>query len=209
MALAANGGGPKVGRAADGDAELVLSKTSPFNLANVITVSRLLMVPPLMWLIMTNHVWAAFWVFITAGLSDALDGYVAKSFNQRTDLGAILDPLADKGLLDGVYIALALSGHLPLWLAALVVSRDVLIVLGVILIRRRDPVFRVRPLKTGKVNTFAQIVLAAMALAIWADIADVSHLLQPMIWLVAAMTLISGGSYVVQAYWNADLEATS
>ena len=91
----------------------------------------------------------------------------------------------------------------------LVVSRDVLIVLGVILIRRRDPVFRVRPLKTGKLNTFIQIVLAAMALAIWADIADVSHLLQPMIWLVAAMTLISGGSYVVQALRNADLEKTA
>ena len=167
------------------------------------------MVPPLMWLIVTDRVWAAFWVFVAAGISDALDGYIAKRFNQRTDLGAILDPLADKALLDGIYIALALSGHLPVWLAALVVSRDVLIVLGVILIRRRDPVFRVRPLITGKVNTFAQIILAAMALAVWADIVNVSHLLQPMIWLVAAMTLISGGSYVVQALKNADLEKTA
>lgn len=164
------------------------------------------MVPPLMWLIVAGNVWAAFWVFVAAGVSDALDGYIAKTFNQKTEVGAILDPLADKALLDGVYIALALSDHLPLWLAALVVSRDILIVLGVILIRRRDPVFRVQPLKTGKLNTFLQIMLAAMALAIWGSVADVSHLLPPMIWLVAAMTLISGGSYVVQALRNADLE---
>lgn len=167
------------------------------------------MVPPLMWLIVTDHVWAAFWVFVAAGLSDALDGYIAKTFKQSTDLGSILDPLADKVLLDGIYIALALAGHLPMWLAALVIGRDVMIVVGVILIRKHDPVFRVRPLKTGKLNTFIQIVLAAMALAIWADIADVAHLLQPMIWLVAAMTVISGGSYVAQALRNADLEAAS
>jgi len=167
------------------------------------------MVPPLMWLIVVGNVWAAFWVFVAAGVSDALDGYVAKRFHLSTDVGAILDPLADKALLDGVYIALSLSGHLPLWLAALVVSRDVLIVLGVVLIRRRDPVFRVRPLKTGKLNTFAQIILAAMALAIWGHVADVSHLLPPMIWLVAAMAVVSGASYAVQATRYADLEASS
>lgn len=160
-----------------------------------------------MWLIVTDRVWAAFWVFVAAGVSDALDGYIAKTFNLATDLGAILDPLADKALLNGIYIALALAGHLPLWLALLVVSRDILIVLGVVLIRRRDPVFRVRPLKTGKLNTFVQIILAAMALAIWGGVYDVSHLMTPMIWLVAAMTLISGGSYMVQALRNADLRA--
>lgn len=209
MALAANGGRPKGQRTAERDVDLVLTATSPYNLANLITVGRLLMVPPLMWLIMTDRVWAAFWVFVAAGVSDALDGYIAKTFNQRSDFGAILDPLADKALLDGVYIALALTGHLPIWLAALVVGRDILIVLGVILIRRRDPVFRVRPLKTGKANTFAQIVLAAMALGIWGGVADVSHLMSPMVWTVAAMTLISGSSYVVQAWRYADLEETA
>lgn len=162
-----------------------------------------------MWLIVADHVWAAFWVFVAAGVSDALDGYIAKTFDQSTDLGAILDPLADKVLLDGVYIALALSGNLPLWLAMLVVGRDILIVLGVVLIRRRDPVYRVRPLRTGKLNTFLQIILAAMALAIWGRVVDVGHLLPPMIWLVAAMALISGVSYGVQALRHADLEKTA
>ncbi len=159
-----------------------------------------------MWLIVTDRVWAGFWVFVAAGISDALDGYIAKTFKQDTNLGAILDPLADKALLDGVYLALALSGHLPLWLAVLVVARDVLIVVGVMLIRRRDPVFRVRPLRIGKLNTFAQIILGAVALAIWGGVADVGHLLPPLVWTVAALTLISGGSYVVQAMRNADLE---
>lgn len=164
---------------------------------------------PLVWLIISDHVWAAFWVFVVAGVSDALDGYIAKTFNRKTDLGAILDPLADKVLLNGIYVALALSGHLPLWLAWIVVGRDLLIVIGVMLIRRRDPVFRVRPLKVGKANTFVQILLAAAALAIWGDVADVQSWIQPLVLLVAAMALISGASYVVQAMRYADLEKTS
>ena len=160
-------------------------------------------------MITADHVWAAFWVFVVAGISDALDGYIAKTFNLRTDLGAILDPLADKVLLNGIYVALALSGHLPLWLAWLVVGRDVLIVVGVMLIRLRDPVFRVRPLIIGKLNTFVQILLAAAALAIWGDVADVQAWIQPMVVLVAAMALLSGASYVVQAFRYADLEKTA
>ena len=162
-----------------------------------------------MWLIITDHVWAAFWVFVVAGISDALDGYIAKTFDLTTDLGAILDPLADKALLNGIYVALALAGNLPLWLAGLVVGRDILIVVGVMLIRRRDPVFRVRPLKVGKLNTFVQILLAAAALAIWGNVADVRAWIQPLVFLVAAMVLISGASYVVQAFRYADLEKTS
>lgn len=159
-----------------------------------------------MWLIVNDQVWAAFWVFLVAGLSDALDGFIAKTFNSKTDLGAILDPLADKALLDGVYLALALAGHLPVWLACLVVARDVLIVIGVMLIRRRDPVFRVRPLKIGKLNTFAQILLGAAALAIWGGVLDVGVVIAPMVLAVAVMTVLSGASYVVQAFRYADLE---
>ncbi len=169
----------------------------------------MLLVGPLVWLIVSDYVRAAFWVFVVAGISDALDGYIAKTFDRRTDLGAILDPLADKVLLNGIYVALALSGHLPMWLAWLVVGRDILIVLGVMLIRKRDPVFRVRPLKVGKLNTFVQILLAAAALAIWGNVADVRPLVQPMVLLVAGMALISGASYVVQAFRYADLEKPS
>lgn len=169
----------------------------------------MLLVGPLVWLIIADHVWAAFWVFVVAGISDALDGYIAKAFNQKTDLGAILDPLADKALLNGIYVALALSDHLPMWLAWLVVGRDISIVVGVMLIRRRDPVFRVRPLKVGKLNTFVQILLAAAALAIWGNVADVQSWIEPLVVLVAAMALVSGASYGVQAFRYADLEKPS
>ncbi len=162
-----------------------------------------------MWLIVSDHVWAAFWVFVFAGISDALDGYIAKRFDLQTDLGAILDPLADKALLNGIYIALALSGHLPIWLAWVVVGRDLLIVAGVMLIRQRDPVFRVRPLRIGKLNTFMQILLAAAALAIWGDVVDVQFWIDPLVFMVAAMALISGLSYVVQALRHATLESSS
>ncbi|MGI9493470.1 MAG: CDP-alcohol phosphatidyltransferase family protein [Geminicoccaceae bacterium] len=209
MALATKGDRTEVRRTGERNVDLVLTPASPFNLANLISVVRLLLVVPLMWLIISDQVWAAFWVFIAAGISDALDGYIAKTFDLKTDLGAILDPLADKALLDGIYVALALSGHLPMWLAWIVVGRDVLIVIGVMMIRRRDPVFRIRPLKVGKANTFVQILLAAMALAIWGDVADVQTWIQPLVLLVAAMALISGASYIVQAFRHADLENTS
>lgn len=209
MALATNGDKPEAQPTAERNVDVILASASPFNLANLISVGRLLLVGPLMWLIITDHVWAAFWVFVVAGISDALDGYIAKTFDLTTDLGAILDPLADKALLNGIYVALALAGNLPLWLAGLVVGRDILIVVGVMLIRRRDPVFRVRPLKVGKLNTFVQILLAAAALAIWGNVADVRAWIQPLVFLVAAMVLISGASYVVQAFRYADLEKTS
>jgi len=156
------------------------------------------MVIPLIWLIATERVHAAFWLLLAAGLSDALDGYVAKNFNARTDLGAYLDPIADKTLLDGIYVALALAGWLPPWLAMLVVGRDVLIVLGVILMQRRDPVFRAQPLLIGKANTFAQLSLAACALAHAGGVIDLGMLVAALIVVVSLTTVVSAASYVAQ-----------
>jgi len=157
------------------------------------------MVVPLIWLITTERVHAAFWLLLAAGLSDALDGYVAKRFNARTDLGAYLDPIADKTLIDGIYVALALAGWLPPWLAMLVVGRDVLIVLGVVLIQRRDPVFRAQPLLIGKVNTFAQLLLAACALAHAGGLVDLGMLVTALIVVVSLTTVLSGAGYAGQA----------
>ncbi len=166
-----------------------------------------MLVPPLVWLIAAEQVHAAFWVFVVAGASDAVDGYVAKRFDSRTHLGAYLDPIADKALLDGIYVALALVGSLPVWLAVLVVLRDLLIVLGVILIQRRDPTFRATPLLVGKLNTFCQILLGGTALAEWAGLITTHALLLPaLILLVAATTLVSGAGYAVQALRRVNLE---
>ncbi len=98
------------------------------NLPNLITLARLLSVPLTIWLIFDGRYGTAFWVFVGAGVSDALDGYIAKRFDRRTWIGAVLDPAADKAMLAGVYVSLGLVGQLPAWLVALVVLRDVLII---------------------------------------------------------------------------------
>jgi cardiolipin synthase len=157
------------------------------------------MVIPLIWLIATDRVHAAFWLLVVAGMSDLLDGYIAKNFNARTELGAYLDPIADKTLLDGIYVALALAGWLPPWLAMLVVGRDVLIVLGVVLIQRRNPVFRAKPLLIGKVNTFAQLSLAACTLAHAGGVIDLGMLVAVLIVAVSLTTVLSGAGYAGQA----------
>lgn len=157
------------------------------------------MVGPVVWLITTERLHAAFWLFVAAGVSDALDGFIAKTFNSRTELGAYLDPLADKIFLNAIYVAMAGIGWLPVWLAVLVIGRDLLIVAGVILIQRRDPVFRARPLLIGKLNTFAQIVLAAAALAHAGGLVDLSDMLWALVALVTVTTLSSGAGYAVQA----------
>jgi cardiolipin synthase (CMP-forming) len=198
MAVASDREKSRPRRAAERDVDRILDR-SPSNLANLITISRLLMVIPLIWLIATERVHAAFWLLLAAGLSDALDGYVAKNFNARTDLGAYLDPIADKTLLDGIYVALALAGWLPAWLAILVVGRDMLIVLGVILMQRRDPVFRAQPLLIGKANTFAQLLLAACALAHAGGVIDLGMPVAVLVVLVSLTTVLSGAGYAGQA----------
>jgi cardiolipin synthase (CMP-forming) len=208
MAVATDRGKPQPRRAAERDVDLVLAR-SPVNLANLVTLGRLLMVVPLVWLIASDRLGAAFWLFLAAGLSDFVDGFIAKNFNARTELGAVLDPLADKALLDGIYLALAMVGWLPVWLTLMVLGRDLLIVVGVILIRRRDPVFRATPLVIGKINTFAQILLAACTIANAAGWIGLDAQVAVLIVLVAGTTFLSGAGYAVQAVRAAGLEPAS
>ncbi|HET6521000.1 MAG TPA: CDP-alcohol phosphatidyltransferase family protein, partial [Geminicoccaceae bacterium] len=188
---------PQPRHAVRGNVDVVLSR-SRLNLANLITGGRLLAVLPAVWLIGAGRIEAAFWLFLAAGASDAIDGFIAKRFNARTDLGAYLDPIADKVLLTGVYLALAAEGYLAAWLVALVVSRDLLIVAGVVLLHRRDPLFRARPLLIGKANTLAQIVLAVAVLADAGGLLGLGGMVAAWTYIVAATTLLSGGAYAAQ-----------
>jgi cardiolipin synthase len=167
------------------------------NLPNLITLARLLSVPLTIWLIFAARYDLAFWVFIAAGLSDALDGYIAKRFDRRTRIGALLDPAADKAMLTAVYVSLGLAGQLPAWLVLLVVSRDFLIIVGFFLIQAAAVPKQLDPLYISKVNTLLQIalvgfVLAGLGLGIetgWAN------------WLIVAAavtTVLSGFSYLVR-----------
>jgi cardiolipin synthase (CMP-forming) len=208
MAVATDGRKSQPRRASERDVDIVLSR-SPVNLANFVTVGRLLMVVPLVWLIATERLHAAFWLFLAAAASDAVDGFIAKNFNARTSLGSYLDPLADKVLLDGVYLALAMGGWLPAWLVILVVGRDLLIVCGVVVIRRRHAVFQPRPLSIGKINTLAQILLAACAIAPLAGWIDLGWAIDALIVVVALTTLGSAAGYAAQALRSIGPERTS
>jgi cardiolipin synthase (CMP-forming) len=168
------------------------------NLPNLITLARLLAVPVAIWLIFEERYSAAFWVFIGAGLSDGLDGYIAKRFDRRTRLGAMLDPAADKALLAGMAVTLGLVGQLPAWLVVLIVLRDVLIVLGFAVLHATAVSRRFDPLYISKINTLVQIglvgfVLARLGLGIAAEPAT-----GLLIAAAAATTVLSGLSYLAR-----------
>jgi cardiolipin synthase (CMP-forming) len=122
-------------------------------------------VPVVFWLLLSGESKAAFFVFVAAGISDAVDGYLAKRFNWQTELGAHLDPLADKLLIVSIYIALGVRREIPLWLVVAVVSRDILILMGVMLSWLMEHPVRIRPSTVSKLNTTAQLLLASFVLA--------------------------------------------
>jgi cardiolipin synthase len=131
----------------------------------LVTLVRLICVPIGVYMILSGSWAEAFWVFLVAASSDGIDGLLARWLRADTVLGRYLDPLADKTLLVSVYIALGQAGQIPLWLIMLVVSRDVLIVGGVLLLHLIGEPPRMAPLLISKVNTVAQIALAAEVLA--------------------------------------------
>ncbi|MGG5811595.1 CDP-alcohol phosphatidyltransferase family protein [Falsiroseomonas sp. CW058] len=170
-----------------------------FTIPNAITFARLCAVPGTVWLIVNHRLDLAFWMFVAAGLSDGIDGWLARVRNARSKLGAVLDPVADKALLVSVYVTLAAIGVLPDWLAILVVFRDLLIVGGVLLLYVLHQPPHIRPLMISKVNTALQILLAAAAL-LAAGYGQADWLaLDMLVWATAAATFASGAAYVAQA----------
>jgi cardiolipin synthase (CMP-forming) len=163
---------------------------------NFITIGRFLMVPLVIWALLNSQYPLAFACFLIAGISDGVDGFIARHFDQRSELGAWLDPAADKLLLVSVYILLGWLGELPDWLVVLVVSRDAMIVGAIILSSMMGTMMEMKPLFVSKANTFMQISLAAMVLAELAWIGQLQHLHQIMIIITAILTLASGIAYV-------------
>ena len=172
-------------------------------LPNLITLARLLAVPLMVWLILQDNFAAAFWVFLAAGVSDAVDGFIAKNFGARTVVGGFLDPLADKALLVSVYLTLGYRGQVENWLVILIVFRDVLIIGGAILYQTMTQALTMQPLLVSKVNTAAQIALAVLLLAkLGFNMADTYGIIAGMVHVVAASTLLSGGAYVAIWGWR-------
>jgi cardiolipin synthase (CMP-forming) len=176
-----------------------MSSQIGLNLPNLITLGRLMLVPPAIWLILEAHYGAAFWVFVAAGVSDGLDGFIAKHFNRRTRLGALLDPVADKTLLVSVYVTLGWAGALPKWMVILVVFRDIMIIGGFLLIQTTAAPKRFDPLYISKLNTLAQIALVGFVLAQHGIGfgAAATRLEISLTVAVATTTVLSGLSYMV------------
>lgn len=168
------------------------------SLPNIITVLRIISVPAIVWLIITGHMQAAFFLFIAAGISDGIDGFIAKNFNQTTELGAYLDPIADKALLMSIYVALGYRGDLPSFLVILVVSRDILIIGAVVLSWMIDRPITVAPLMVSKVNTTGQIILAGLVLAKLGFELPMNGVVDISVWVVAGLTVASGIAYLVE-----------
>jgi len=166
------------------------------NIPNFITLGRIISVPVIFWLLLTGQNQVAFFVFVCAGLSDAVDGYLAKRYNWTTELGSYLDPLADKLLLVSIFIALGVRSELPLWLVIAVVSRDILIVAAVLLAWLLDQPVRIKPLAISKANTAMQILLAATVLADQAFSFGLVNTRLALVWITGALTLVSLAAYL-------------
>jgi cardiolipin synthase len=176
------------------------------SIPNLITLARILMVPVLVWAITAGQMRIAFTLFLVAGLSDLIDGFLAKRFGMATALGAYLDPLADKAMIVSIYVALGIANDIPRWLVILVVWRDIMIVGAVILSWLVGKPVPLKPLLVSKLNTVAQIVLALLVLGTLAFEIDIDPVLVFTMALVASLTLLSIAFYLAE--WVRHMNAT-
>lgn len=168
---------------------------------NAISLARLLALPVIIYLILERQHQSAFWLFAAAGISDAVDGVLAKRLGVVSEIGAYLDALADKALLVGVYVTLGYVGHVAIWLVFLIVFRDFLIIAGAILFQTLTQSLKMEPLFVSKVNTTMQITLATVVLAELGLNIPLSLVSLVLVYIVAATTFVSGAAYVVK--WTA------
>ena len=168
---------------------------------NIITVLRILLVLPTAWFMWNSQFLEAFVLVIVTGLSDALDGYLARRFNWMSKLGATLDPLADKFLVASVFIVFTLQGHIPLWVAAIVLLRDFTILAGAGVYKLLYEEVEIAPTFLSKANTAMQIVTLSLILASLLPFGILTEFaaqtIEPCFYLLAVLGFGSGLDYVV------------
>ena len=167
------------------------------NLPNAITIIRILLIPLFLYKIIQGEMIFATAVYLTAAITDGLDGFIARVWNLQTKLGTFLDPMADKLLITTSFLTLSVLKIIPLWLALAVISRDFIIVGGSLLVYLMKDELTIRPQPIGKVTTFFQFSYILMVLIQSAyDITFVSNLYVPMIMFTGFLTIISGLVYI-------------
>ena len=167
-------------------------------LPNAITIGRMVLAAPLLGALVTGRFWLAFWLAVVAGASDAIDGFLAKRYAWRSELGGLLDPLADKLLLTVCFLGLWIGQQLPGWLVALVIGRDVVIVAGALVWWKTLGPFEPAPTKLSKINTLLQISVVAAVLAHAAIQPLPIVLLQALVLACSFLTVASGADYVIR-----------
>lgn len=170
------------------------------HIPNILTFARLLLVLPIIWCLYFDYFRQALLLFFIAGLSDGVDGYLARKYNWKSRLGAIVDPLADKFLLVATFLTLTMIGEISWQLAALVLGRDLVIVIGALLYHYRFGRYQISPSSLGKLSTLLQIIYV---LAIVITLAGQPMLAEVILWggwIVGAVTLLSGLHYII--FWG-------
>jgi cardiolipin synthase len=168
------------------------------SIPNLITLARILLVPVVIWAITSGEMRIAFLLFFAAGASDAIDGFLAKRFGMQTELGAYLDPLADKAMIVSIYVALGIADAIPRWLVILVVSRDIMIVGAIMLSWLVGKPVTLKPHPVSKLNTVAQILLALLVLAALGFEFDAGIVIKGLMAMVTVLTLASVAFYVAE-----------
>ncbi|MCX7919820.1 MAG: CDP-diacylglycerol--glycerol-3-phosphate 3-phosphatidyltransferase [bacterium] len=170
-------------------------------LATKLTIIRILAIPIYILCVLQDYPEVALLIFVIAAVTDALDGFIARTKNQKTELGTILDPLADKLLLTTAFLLLAIKYSPLVWVAVIVISRDVLLTLGTVIAYMLLGNVRIAPNWLGKITTTVQLVTVLTILLIdgFSQVAVTSH---PLVWYLcyttAALTIISGLIYIIQ-----------
>lgn len=169
------------------------------NVPNSLTILRILLVPVFVGLLIYQRYDASLAVLLIAGLTDSLDGTIARVANQRTRLGAYLDPLADKLLLTSGFVTLSVLHLVPLWVVILIVSRDTILLTGTLLARITESRVDISPTVLGKGTTLFQLLYLIFVVALASRSMDL-RLLQPLLYSMVALTLLSGFHYVYRGY---------
>jgi cardiolipin synthase len=165
------------------------------NIPNLITLLRILITPLFVIFMIRGQYRLSLLVFSLAGVSDGLDGLFARWFNQKTVLGAHLDPIADKLLLISAFVVLAVQQTIPSWLAVVVISRDILIFTGIAILRYFHISLTIKPSLISKCTTASQLATAFLVL-LALEVAVVGPVLVPLFWLTTLLTTASGLHYV-------------
>jgi cardiolipin synthase (CMP-forming) len=165
------------------------------NIPNWITLIRIVLIPWFVILLINGSFNHALWIFAAAALTDGLDGLVARKFSQKTRLGALLDPIADKMLLTTAYIVLAVLRQIPVWLSVIVISRDVIILLGVSILFLNQIKFEIKPSIYSKITTICQLLLILLVLSS-AYVGYSPGIKQGLIFTTLFFTIVSGLNYI-------------